>query len=211
MSAQQVELTRMWVAGWAVSRSTPAPVATKWGLRVDVGAPNQLLRHVLLDPDETGVRELVAGVAEPDTWIKTHVEPAELAPWLPTGWTEDIPGWIMAVDVSPVAVRVPDGYSVSMSTENGVTRVRVRAADGSEAARGQLGHAGGHGTVDQIATEPAHRRRGLGGVVMGTLANAAYEAGESVSVLGATVEGRALYEALGWKVHAPLAGFVFRG
>jgi hypothetical protein len=29
-------------------------------------------------------------------------------------------------------------------------------------------------------------------------------------VLGASAEGRALYEALGWQVHAPLAGFVYR-
>jgi ribosomal protein S18 acetylase RimI-like enzyme len=116
----------------------------------------------------------------------------------------------MAADVAPADVRVPDGYTVSPSTENGVTRVRVLAADGSEAARGQLGHADGHSVVDQIATEPGHQRRGLGRVVMHTLANAAFEAGESVSILGATIEGRALCESPGWKVHAPLAGFVYR-
>ena len=64
--------------------------------------------------------------------------------------------------------------------------------------------------VDQVSTEPAHQRRGLGTVVMRALANAALEAGSSTGILGATNQGRALYETLGWKVHAPLAGFVYR-
>ena len=210
MSVELAALTRLWAEGWAVSRGTPAPVETEWGLRIDVGVPNQLLRHVLLEPEEAGVRNLAATVGEPLTWIKSHVEPALLAAWLPDGWTEDVPGWIMAVDVLPGHVAVPDGYAVSTSTENGVTRVRILAADGSEAARGQIGHAGDHGTVDQIATDPAHQRRGLGRVVMSALANSAFDAGESISVLGATIEGRALYESIGWKVHAPLVGFVYK-
>ena len=53
-------------------------------------------------------------------------------------------------------------------------------------------------------------RSGLGWVVMRILANEAIEAGSSTGILGATVEGRALYENLGWKVHAPLASFIFR-
>jgi GNAT superfamily N-acetyltransferase len=207
---EHAELTRLWVEGWAVSRGTPAPVGTEWGLRVDVGAPNQLLRHVLLDPEEDGVRRLAAGLSEPMTWLKSHVEPSTLGPWLPAGGTEDTPGWIMAADVLPNHVALPDGYRVSTNTENGVTRVRALAADGSEAARGRLGHAGAHGTVDRIATDPAHQRRGLGRVVMHTLGNAAFEAGESLSALGATIEGGALYESPGWKVHAPPAGFIYK-
>ena len=205
------ELIERWSEGWAVSRGTAAPVATGWGLRIEVGAPNQLRRHVLLDPQESGVRELVASISEPHTWIKSYVEPAELAPWLSEEWTEDSPGWLMATDVAPAAVTVPDGYAVTSEVDGGVTYIRVLTADGSVAARGQYGHVGEYGTVDKISTEPDHQRRGLGSVVMHSLANAAYEAGASASVLGATIEGRALYEALGWKVHAPLAGFVYRG
>lgn len=204
------EMTHRWAEGWSVSRGTAAPVVTQWGLRIEVGAANQLRRHVLLDPSEPGVRELVAGIDEPLTWIKSHVEPSELAPWLPAGWTEDIPGWLMAIDVAPAAVALPDGYTLSSESKEGVTYIRIHTFDGELAARGQYGYVGDHGTVDQIETEPAHRRRGLGSVVMNALANAADELGASTSVLGATVEGRALYEAMGWKVHAPLAGFVYR-
>lgn len=204
------ELTHRWAEGWTVSRGTAAPVATRWGLRIEVGAPDHIRRHVLLDPDEHGVRELAASIVEPTTWIKSHVEPAELAPWLPPGWTEGEPGWIMATDVAPVRVAVPDGYVVTSEAAGAVTYVRILASAGEVAACGQYGHVGDYGTVDRISTEPEHRRRGLGSVVMGALAAAAYERGASMSVLGATVEGRALYEALGWKVHAPLAGFVYR-
>ena len=203
-------LTHHWAEGWTVSRGTAAPVATRWGLRIEVGAANQLRRHVLLDPQPDAVRELAAGIDEPLTWIKSHVEPAGLAPLLSAGWTEDDPGWLMATDVAPVSVAVPEGYTVTSEAVGGVTYVRILASDGTLAARGQYGHVGEYGTVDQIVTEPGHRRRGLGSVVMGALAGAAYDAGAMTSVLGATVEGRALYEALGWKVHAPLAGFIYR-
>lgn len=43
---------------------------------------------------------------------------------------------------------------------------------------------------------------------MRALADAAAEAGASAGVLGAGVEGRALYESLGWRTHAPLTGIV---
>ena len=204
------ELTHRWSEGWAVSRGTAAPVVTPWGLRIEVGAEKQLRRHVLLDPQEQGVREVAASIDEPLTWLKSHVEPAGLAAWLPEGWTEDDPGWLMAIDVAPAAVTVPDGYTLTSESKDGVTYVRILTASGELAARGQYGYVGDYGTVDQITTEPAHRRRGLGSVVMNALANAADELGASTSVLGATVEGRALYESLGWKVHAPLAGIIFR-
>jgi hypothetical protein len=45
---------------------------------------------------------------------------------------------------------------------------------------------------------------------MRDLANTGIERGATTGVLGASIEGRALYESLGWRVHAPLAGFVYR-
>ena len=204
------DLIHRWSEGWAVSRGTAAPVVTQWGLRIEVGAENQLRRHLLLDPQEQPVRELAASIDEPLTWLKSHVEPAVLAPWLPGGWVEDDPGWLMAIDVAPAAVVLPDGYRLTSEAKEGVTYVRILASGDELAARGQYGYVGDYGTVDQITTEPAHQRRGLGSAVMSALANAADQLGASTSVLGATVQGRALYESLGWKVHAPLAGFVYK-
>lgn len=204
------ELTHRWSEGWTVSRGTAAPVVTPWGLRIEVGAENQLRRHVLLNPRQEAVRELTASIDEPLTWLKSHVEPAVLGAWLPAGWVQDDPGWLMAIDVAPVAVVVPEGYTLRSESADGVTYVRVLTVGGDVAARGQYGYVGDYGTVDRISTEPAHQRRGLGTVVMNALANAAAGLGASTSVLGASVEGRALYEALGWKAHAPLAGFIYK-
>jgi GNAT superfamily N-acetyltransferase len=204
------DLTTRWAEGWTVSRGTPPPVPTRWGLRIEVGAPNQLRRHVLPDPGPAAAAELAATVEEPLTWIKAPVAPETLRPALGADWSQDEPGWLMAWDVAPTAVRVPEGYTVATDFAAGVTRVRVLAADGSPAARAQYGHRDGFGVVDQVRTEVEHRRRGLGSLLMGTLANVAHEDGARTSILGASVEGRALYEALGWKVCAPLASFVFR-
>jgi GNAT superfamily N-acetyltransferase len=205
------DLTTRWAEGWTVSRGTPPPLPTRWGLRIEVGAPNQLRRHVLLDPDPAAAAsELAASVGEPLTWIKAAVAPEALRPALGADWSQDDPGWLMAWDVAPAAVRVPEGYTVATEFAEAVTRVRVLAADGSLAARAQYGHGDGFGVVDQVRTEAEHQRRGLGSLVMGTLANVAHEDGARTSILGASVEGRALYEALGWKVCAPLAGFIFR-
>ncbi|MGY5125458.1 hypothetical protein [Streptomyces nigrescens] len=45
---------------------------------------------------------------------------------------------------------------------------------------------------------------------MGTLADHAVTEGATLGVLGATDEGRALYETLDWKVYAPLAACIYR-
>jgi hypothetical protein len=47
-------------------------------------------------------------------------------------------------------------------------------------------------------------------VVLRTLANVSLDAGAQTGILGATTQGRALYETLGWKSHAPLSGFIHR-
>jgi predicted GNAT family acetyltransferase len=56
---------------------------------------------------------------------------------------------------------------------------------------------------DQIITEEAHRRLGLGTVVMLNLDAVAEQAGATNRLLVATAAGRALYERLGWTVLAP--------
>lgn len=64
--------------------------------------------------------------------------------------------------------------------------------------------------IDRVTTESAHRRRGLGAFVMRTLADHAVAEGVTLGVLGATDDGRALYETLDWKVYAPLAACIYR-
>jgi GNAT superfamily N-acetyltransferase len=205
------ELAAAWVDGWVVSRGRPRPTPTPWGLRVEVGTPGQHARYVMLDAREPIVRDLATRASVPSLWIKAFVDPAELSPWLTPDWKQYEPNWMMAVDLEAHRVPVPEGYSLGTVARDGVIRVTASAADGTIAAQGQVGIAGETGTVDQVSTELEHQRRGLGSVVLRTLANEALEAGASVGILGATLEGRALYEYLGWKTFAPLAAFVFKG
>ncbi|MEE1757244.1 GNAT family N-acetyltransferase [Streptomyces sp. SP18CS02] len=203
-------ITAAWVRGWAVSRGTPAPIEEPWGYRIDVGLPRHVLRHVLPEPDERSVRELCASITEPDVWLKVLAGPDEAADWIPPGWTvPDDPGFMMYTELRATRPpALPAGYTREVDASDGVVRVRISAPDGSLAARGQTAPTGRTAVVDLIETCPGHQRKGLGRHVVRTLENAGFEAGARTGVLGATVEGRALYEALGWHHQGPLTGIV---
>ncbi|WP_062216075.1 GNAT family N-acetyltransferase [Streptomyces sp. NBRC 109706] len=203
-------LGRVWVTGWARSRGVPPAVEDRFGLRLAVGAPEQRVRHVLPVTDEASVRALAGSIEEPAIWIKAFLDPELIGSWLPTGWVRDIPGWMMTTRLRPARATAPDGFGWSSATDDGVTRVRLLADDGTLAAAGQCVVTGPHVVMDRIQTQPAYRRRGLGRLVMGALGDAALDRGAHTGVLSATVEGRALYRTLDWAEVAPLAGFVHR-
>ncbi|MFD7238711.1 GNAT family N-acetyltransferase [Streptomyces syringium] len=206
------ELVRTWGAGWAVSRGTPPPAERPWGLYLEVGYPDQVGRHVLPAAHEFSVREAAASVTVPHTWLKVPMEPEDIGPWLPEGWVvdKDEAGYLMAVDLTATDPVAPEGYSASVETRDGVDHVRVHDATGEVVANGQMAVLGQAAVVDRVRTDDAHRRRGLGAFVMRTLTDHAVAQGAVLGVLGATPDGRALYEALGWKVHAPLAACIYK-
>ncbi|MGW3076224.1 MULTISPECIES: GNAT family N-acetyltransferase [unclassified Kitasatospora] len=203
------ELVRMWISGWAVSRGSAEPVDRPWGWSIDVGAPvGEVGRHVLPEPTEAEVRELAGTVTAPTTWLKLFAEDDTVRPWLDERWRMDVPGFLMSVPLAAERPGGPAGYTVTTWERGGVLRVLVRTEDGHLAARGQAGLAGPVAVPDRITTAPEHRRRGLGAVVMRTLQCAAYERGARTGVLVGTPEGQALYTALGWTTHAPMASLV---
>ncbi|WP_285526635.1 GNAT family N-acetyltransferase [Streptomyces lavendulae] len=205
-----METARSWVEGWAVARRAPRPVEVPWGLRIDIGQPAQAVRHVLLDTDAETARGLIGTITEPTTCVKAFLPQGDMEPWFSAAWQPTEPCFLMAVDLHPSRVHAPDGYTATVEkTADGVTHVRVLGAGGEPAACGRTGLAGTACVFDQIVTEPAHRRLGLGTVVMAALTGAAVDSGATTGVLGATVQGRALYEALGWKVLSPLNGYVY--
>ncbi|MFC8451591.1 GNAT family N-acetyltransferase [Kitasatospora sp. NPDC057223] len=204
------ETARSWAEGWAVSRRLPKPVDVPWGLRIEVGQPAQTVRHVLLGTDTAIARELIGTITEPTTCIKALLPPGDMDPWFSSDWEPTVPCFLMAADLRPSRAPAPDGYTTTVETADGVTSVRVLGADGELAASGQAGLTDTACVFDQIVTEPAHQRLGLGTTVMGALTDAAVESGVSAGILGATVQGRALYEALGWKVLSPLSGYVYQ-
>jgi len=206
------DIVRAWVDGWAVSRGAAPPIEQPWGFTIDVGQPDHVARHVLLDTTEPVVRTITETTTAPNTWLKVFVPPETVLPWLAPGWNLAAPGFLMSTSLRRADVAIPDGYWLRTWMQGGVVNALIRTSAGAYAARGQMASPAGRSTgpvvFDRIGTDAAHRRRGLGRVIMGALANAALDTGASTGVLGATVDGRALYESLAWRTHGPLTSIV---
>jgi hypothetical protein len=195
-----------WVYGWAVSREAGRPVAVRGGFRIEIGRPGHVRRYVLGSLDRDIIRDLVRRIDTPGVWIKAIGPEAEFRALLSPAWELAGSGHLMTTSLRRAVVRVPDGYSVQTRVERNRIVVQVLTGAGEVAAFGQTGLAGAIAVADHIGTEEAHRRRGLGGVVMGSLANAALDQGARKGVLAATAEGKALYLTLGWTFRGCLSG-----
>ncbi len=99
----------------------------------------------------------------------------------------------------------PSGYTVSIRRTGAVVTAEIRDGSQGLVASGRIAITGPYAIVDDIGTEPAHRRRGLGTVIMETLNRVALEAGAATGLLVATPDGHALYSSVGWLVHTPYA------
>ena len=192
-----------WVRGWALSRGTPDPVVEPDGYRIDVGLPGHQVRYVLPDPES--VRPRAAGLTEPGTWLKVCGSPAQVRSGLGTGWAIRPPEYLMSTElVTQPPVAAPAPYTLDLHSTGDVHDVVVRGADGERAAKGRVAVHGRAAVVDMVETDPAHRRRGLGKVVMAELTRVAADHGAVRAVLVATEEGLALYEKIGWTVESPI-------
>jgi GNAT superfamily N-acetyltransferase len=206
------ETVRAWVDGWVVSRGAAPPTPEPWGCTIDMGMDGHVTRHVLGAVgdavEEAAVRKVAEAVTGAGVWLKVFRHPAVVSRWLDDRWWIDPePGYLMTLPLTPAAVEVPalpEGYRQRTWSRGGVVRTMVTGPDSSWAARGQLAPTGATAVADQIATSPAHRRRGLATLVMRTLQRAARDQGAERCVLAGTPAGRALYEALGWQVSAVL-------
>ncbi|WP_410562317.1 GNAT family N-acetyltransferase [Amycolatopsis sp. cmx-4-61] len=189
-----MDILEAWVRGWAVSRATPPPVPEPDGYRIDVGLPGHRVRYLLRSP--ASVPDRARTVAAPGTWLKTCGSRAAVLAGLTPEWTAGETEYLMAVEGPVPPAAVPPGYAVTVSGDGPAWEVRLTAG-GTPAARGQVAVADGVAVFDKIETEPEHRRRGLGRVVMHRLSEAA---GAGSSVLLASEAGRGLYASLGWRV-----------
>lgn len=190
-----------WVRGWALSRGTPDPVAEPDGYRIDVGLPEHKVRYVLLDPSSVAPR--AADLTEPGTWLKVCGSREQVR--LSSRWVIGAPEYLMSTEPETQrAIAPPDPYTVELRSNGDVHDAVVRAADGGCAAKGRVAVRGSAAVVDMVETDPAHRRRGLGSVVMSELSRVAAASGAVRAVLVATEAGLALYEKLGWTVESPI-------
>ncbi|MBO1336156.1 GNAT family N-acetyltransferase [Streptomyces sp. VRA16 Mangrove soil] len=212
-----VDHVREWVDGWVVSRGAAPPVAEPWGYTIRGGLMQSPGRHVLGAAGDAVREDDVRKVAEStrglDLHLKVFADPARVVPWLGAGWEPYGSGdYLMATELRPAPVPdTPDGHVTHLWSRGGVTRILVTDADGTFAARGQVAPVGASAVVDQIETSPAHRRKGLGSLVMHTLHAAALAQGAVRAVLACTPEGRLLYESVGWKIVAPLTNAKYVG
>ncbi|MFJ8965216.1 GNAT family N-acetyltransferase [Lentzea sp. NPDC102401] len=187
-----------WIAGWARAQEVePHDLLDNW--------------HVWADLPGREEERILAG----DANVMQHAEDVEL---------QSVPTWLTVATDSPDEVtrvveqaglvartpetfmrrglfdhpapKPPDGYSVRV-TPGDVIEVVV-TFDGEEAASGLIAVVGEDAVPHRIETKPAHRRRGLGSVVMGALVQEAVKAGASDGLLFATEEGLHLYRKLGW-------------
>ncbi|MFC9970262.1 GNAT family N-acetyltransferase [Spirillospora sp. NPDC127200] len=204
------EVVEMWVRGWTVSRATAAPVAVPGGYRVDVGLPGHLTRYVLPRFEPAAVSRLAARDAAPGTWLKICADPREVAGALPPNWQVQDPEYLMTVPLRPGEVDVPGGYILSLDETADVIIAEVRDDAGRQAAAGRMARTGAYTVADQVRTDPAHRRRGLGSLVMKALGAHAAATGARTGVLVATAEGCALYRTLGWNLLSPVTAAVAR-
>ena len=204
-----------WIRGWALTREVAPPLAHADGYRIDVGLPRQAARYVFQGPSPTLV-DLGRRIAQPWVFLKACATSDELRALLPAPWQMQPDGFMMTCGDAPLrgGMTLAPGYTLRIDDAAASTRrahVQVLAADGALAAEGHLALDERRAIYDRIGTDPAHRRRGLGAAVMHSLQALARAHGRHAGVLVATPMGRALYESLGWRVHAPWATAVIPG
>lgn len=190
-------IVRAWLAARSIARGLPAPVDDRGGFRVDTGSDTEVRRWVFpaMGP---GLRELAGSITAPGHLLKLCGDADELRSVLSPGWQVHAPGYVMRSDGAPTVRPPPAGYRIELARSDAVVRVHILSGDGAVAASGYAVEAGGVFVYDRIVTQSAHRRRGLGGVVMAILGSAKRDPA-SVELLVATDDGRALYSTLGWR------------
>lgn len=197
-------LLAAWLTARSIARGLPLPVADHGGLRVDTGSPQERCRYVFAAPSPR-IHALALTVDDPLTVIKMCGTGEQLLALMPPGWRLQQMGYLMTHDGAPTPQQpLPAGYRLHVSVEGAATVARIIFEDGTIAASGSAVEHGGVFVFDTIATEAAHRRRGLGKALMAAL-EARRQSAASRRVLVATEEGRALYLALGWAVLSPYA------
>lgn len=198
------EIVAAWVAGWAASRGLGPPARDGEGHFVEVGLPTQRARYVFPTITRETLRERAEAIEEPWVYLKICLPAETLDGAWPAGWVVQPPGTMMTVGLEDASRSgaTPSGYRLYWREEGAALLASFGDASGQIAASGRLVLSGQHAVFDQIVTDEAHRRRGLGACVMVALTGAALDRGAGKGVLVATEAGRRLYTWLGWQVHA---------
>ncbi|MEO8672197.1 MAG: GNAT family N-acetyltransferase [Tahibacter sp.] len=204
------QLLVAWVHGWAISRRTAAAIKLPNGcFKIHVGVQGHVARYILPGSDLSEIRSVATDIVEPGTWLKAAAPPNVVSAVLPEWWSVQAAEYLMGSALTAeVAARVPTDYQLSIQTEEMAATATLTHASGELAATARVGISGTFAIFDQVVTEPNHRRKGLGSVVMQSLRNHAISMRAVTGVLVATEDGLALYRALGWYLSTPMTAAV---
>ena len=195
-------LVRDWLAARSIARGLPAPVEDRGGWRVETGLPTETRRYVFASVSE-GLQGAAQTISSPLIFLKLCGSSAAMRAVVPVRWQVHEGGHFMTFEGgASAAARPPAGYVIEMSESGDAITARILTRDGALAASGFAARANGVFIYDRIATQAAHRRRGLGSAILGALASKRRPA-DTRQALVATEEGRLLYARLGWVVRSP--------
>ena len=195
-------LVRGWLAARSLARALPAPIADHGGWRVDTGTDAERQRFVFASATP-GLAHLAATIDAPAVFLKLCADAATFRALLPPRWSITDANRMMVTDVAPPPRRpLAPGYIATTTRDGDVAHVAITGPAGDLAASGYAAELDGIYVYDRIVTAEAHRRRGLGRVVMTTLATTRRSA-RSRQILTATDLGAALYASLGWREYCP--------
>ncbi|MEV0675622.1 GNAT family N-acetyltransferase [Actinosynnema sp. NPDC050436] len=204
------DLVRRWERGWSACRGWAPPREAGGGLRFRLGLPGRWHEVVALcaddEPGTVGALAVeVAGCGEASWLTVPTTRPDEVAAELRAAGlgVKGSREWLMTRDLADHPARAVAGpYRVATAVAGPVLAVEVRHESGHLAASGVAAVVGVDAVPDRIETSPDHRRRGLGGVVMGALAAGAADRGARTGILLASPDGERLYTSLGWTARA---------
>ncbi len=198
-NTEKNRLLSAWVHGWTISRGTKAPIPlADFGHRVQVGLPGHLERYVLQGHVLTAVQRLAQDLDTPNTWLKICAPQASVRQLLPERWQVKDAEYLMVKPLESATFAPHHGYTITLVENGDAATARAHCGERQVAATGRVALTGRYAIFDQIVTEPAHRRRGLGNAIMQALAGHALGKQADTGVLVATADGHALYTALGW-------------
>jgi GNAT superfamily N-acetyltransferase len=202
-----MDLLRRWVEGWRLCRGLEPPSEDDDVLHVVLRLPGRE-RELFALKDEPAIIDRLTSLAFEDVWLTVTTQNGdEVARRLADAGLQPFAEQKVLMSIAlrdhaqPAA---PSPYELEISQRGPLEHVRILTADGEVAARGMVAIVGRDAVMHDIQTDPAHRRRGLGSVVMGALSRRALERGASTGLLMATAEGVYLYRTLGWLPEATM-------
>ncbi|WP_261512441.1 GNAT family N-acetyltransferase [Chryseobacterium paludis] len=199
-----IDIIEKWLQGWSLSRQLPQPVKYKSGFTVDVNTPMQKKRYVFSEPNDDFL-QLAELVDEPWVFLKVSSAFETFKDKIPSKWQMQGDQYMMSC-FHPMTVLhydLPADYRLEYDQYNSTYVIKIITKDGGEqAAIGRVAIVDDLAVYDQIITDQNHRRKGLASFLMKELEKIALSKGAYNNFLVATVEGKSLYESLGWELYS---------